>query len=188
MGTREGAAGRSLQFFDSGAFRDRLAELVGIPSTSQDPGHEADVQRYLDTAISPWLERLGFTVAIHANLRDGFGPILTAERLEDPSRPTVLTYGHGAREKHLPRGRKVKLYPQVIDASNWLKVRERRLARVTTPSVIAVCQGATTHPSAGRNHIQVVTMATARIAAISKSSIRQGFAAPASQRQQHQKS
>jgi acetylornithine deacetylase/succinyl-diaminopimelate desuccinylase-like protein len=86
MGTREGAVGRSLQFFDSGAFRDRLAELVAIPSTSQDPGHEADVQRYLESAIRPWLERLGFTVAIHANPRDGFGPILTAERLEDPAR------------------------------------------------------------------------------------------------------
>src|ERR1700733_6131485 len=95
MGTRAGAIGRALEFFDGTGFRDRLAELVAIPSTSQDPGHEADVQRYLDTAIRPWLERLGFTVAIHANPRDGFGPILTAERLEEPSRPTVLTYGHG---------------------------------------------------------------------------------------------
>ena len=46
-------------------------------------------------AIRPWLERMGFTVAIHPNPRAGFGPILTAERLEDPTRPTVLTYGHG---------------------------------------------------------------------------------------------
>ena len=53
------------------------------------------MQRYLDAAIRPWLERMGFTVAIHPNPRDGFGPILTAERLEDPSRPTILTYGHG---------------------------------------------------------------------------------------------
>jgi acetylornithine deacetylase/succinyl-diaminopimelate desuccinylase-like protein len=95
MGTREGATARALAFFDSNRFRDRLSELVAIPSTSQDPGHEADVQRYLDAAIQPWLQRLGFTVAIHPNPRDGFGPILTAERLEDPSRPTVLTYGHG---------------------------------------------------------------------------------------------
>ena len=48
MGTRAGAIGRALEFFDSNGFRDRLAELVAIPSTSQDPGHEADVQRYLD--------------------------------------------------------------------------------------------------------------------------------------------
>ncbi len=95
MGTRESAVARALTFFDSNGFRDRLAELVAIRSTSQDPGHEADVQRYLDGAIRPWLERLGFTVAIHPNPREGFGPILTAERLEDPARPTVLTYGHG---------------------------------------------------------------------------------------------
>ena len=95
MASREGAVARALAFFDSHGFRDRLADLVAIPSTSQDPGHEADVQRYLDAAIRPWLERLGFSVAIHANPRDGFGPILTAERLEDPARPTILTYGHG---------------------------------------------------------------------------------------------
>ena len=69
MGTREAAVARALAFFDGNGFRDRLAELVAIPSTSQDPGHEADVQRYLDDAIRPWLERLGFTVAIHANPR-----------------------------------------------------------------------------------------------------------------------
>jgi acetylornithine deacetylase/succinyl-diaminopimelate desuccinylase-like protein len=95
MGTREGAIARALDFFDSNGFRGRLAELVAIPSTSQDPGHEADVQRYLAEAIQPWLERLGFTVAIHPNPREGFGPILTAERIEDPAYRTILTYGHG---------------------------------------------------------------------------------------------
>src|SRR5512142_407489 len=95
MGTRAGAIGRALEFFDSNRFRDRLAELVAIPSTSQDPGHEADVQRYLDGAIRPWLERMGFVVAVHANPQPGFGPTLTAQRLEDTERPTILTYGHG---------------------------------------------------------------------------------------------
>ncbi len=68
---------------------------MAIPSTSQDPGHEADVRRYLESAMRPWLERMGFTVAVHPNPEAGFGPILTAERIEDPSLPTVLTYGHG---------------------------------------------------------------------------------------------
>ena len=95
MGTRDGAIGRATQFFDGGAFRDRLAELVAIPSTSQDPGHEPDVQRYLDTAIRPWLERMAFAVTIHPNPHPGYGPILTAERVEDAARPTILTYGHG---------------------------------------------------------------------------------------------
>jgi acetylornithine deacetylase/succinyl-diaminopimelate desuccinylase-like protein len=95
MGTRDGAIAGAMRFFDGGGFRDRLAGLVAIPSTSQDPAHQPDVQRYLDAAIRPWLERMGFAVAIHPNPQAGFGPILTAERLEDPARPTILTYGHG---------------------------------------------------------------------------------------------
>ncbi len=95
MPTRETAIARALNFFDTNGFRDRLAELVAIRSTSQDPAHEADVQQYLGEAIEPWLERLGFIVEIHPNPAAGFGPILTAERMEDPALPTVLTYGHG---------------------------------------------------------------------------------------------
>ena len=95
MPTRDGAIARARDFFDTGLFRDRLADLVAIRSTSQDPGHDADVWTYLREGIGPWVERMGFTVAIHPNPREGFGPILTAERIEDPSRPTILTYGHG---------------------------------------------------------------------------------------------
>jgi acetylornithine deacetylase/succinyl-diaminopimelate desuccinylase-like protein len=95
MASRDGALARALTVFDSNGFRDRLAELVAIPSTSQDPRHEADVQRYLAGAIKPWLERMGFAVEIHPNPHPGFGPILLAERLEGADRPTVLTYGHG---------------------------------------------------------------------------------------------
>jgi acetylornithine deacetylase/succinyl-diaminopimelate desuccinylase-like protein len=95
MSTRDIAIARALEHFDSNAFRDRLAALVAIPSTSQDPGHEADVRRYLAEAIQPWLERMGFAVAIHPNPRAGFGPILTAERIESPAFRTILTYGHG---------------------------------------------------------------------------------------------
>jgi hypothetical protein len=82
-------------FFDGDGFRDRLAGLVAIQSTSQDAGHMPDVERYLSDAIRPWLERLGFTVAIHPNPREGFGPILTAESIEAAGLPTVLTHGHG---------------------------------------------------------------------------------------------
>lgn len=95
MGTRDTAIARSLQVFDSGAFRAHLADLVAIPSTSQDPEAAPEVTRYLQTAIQPWLQRMGFTVEIHPNPQPGFGPILLAERLEGPDRPTVLTYGHG---------------------------------------------------------------------------------------------
>ncbi len=92
--SRAAAIARATAFFDGGGFRERLAALVAIPSTSQDPGHGADLQRYLDEAMRPWLERMGFTVAIHANPRGDAGPILLAERIEGAG-PTVITYGHG---------------------------------------------------------------------------------------------
>ena len=92
--SRDGAVARAAAFFDAGGFWALLAGLVAIPSTSQDPGQEADLGRYLGEALRPWLERLGFRVEIHPNPRAGFGPILLAERREE-SGPTVLTYGHG---------------------------------------------------------------------------------------------
>ena len=95
MPSRDTAIADALAFFDGGQFRDRLADLVAIQSTSQDPGHDADVWKYLEQGIRPWVERMGFTVAIHPNPKDGFGPILTAERIEDPALATILTYGHG---------------------------------------------------------------------------------------------
>lgn len=95
MGTRDAAIARALAFFDAGKFRERLAKLVAIPSTSQDPGHEADVARYLNEGIRPWIERMEFKATVHPNPQRNFGPILTAERIEDPSLRTVLTYGHG---------------------------------------------------------------------------------------------
>jgi acetylornithine deacetylase/succinyl-diaminopimelate desuccinylase-like protein len=94
MPTREGALARAARFFDEGKFKALLARLVAIPSTSQEPGFGPELERYLGEAIRPWLERMGFTVAIHPNPLEGFGPILTAGRVEDPARPTVLLYGH----------------------------------------------------------------------------------------------
>lgn len=95
MPTREGALTRAASFFDDGGFKALLADLVAIPSTAQEEGREADLAHYLGGAIAPWLERLGFTVTVHPNPLEGFGPILAASRIEDPARPTVLLYGHG---------------------------------------------------------------------------------------------
>ncbi|HYZ21853.1 MAG TPA: M20 family metallopeptidase [Rhodopila sp.] len=95
MSTRHAAITEATQLFDGNRFRDHLASLIAIPSTSQDPSHAPEVQRYLADGIAPWLTRMGFSTEIHPNPVPGFGPILLAERLEDPDRPTVLTYGHG---------------------------------------------------------------------------------------------
>ncbi|MCZ8279770.1 MAG: M20 family metallopeptidase [Acetobacteraceae bacterium] len=95
MPSREGALARAATYFDDGSYKKLLTDLVAIPSTAQEPGHEADLRQYLEGAIGPWLERLGFTVEIHPNPVEGFGPILTATRIEDAAKPTVLLYGHG---------------------------------------------------------------------------------------------
>ena len=91
---RDAAVAAAAGAFDSGLLKRRLTELVAIPSTSQDAGHEADLARYLQEGIGPWLRGMGFTVAVHPNPVPGFGPILLAERMEEAG-PTVITYGHG---------------------------------------------------------------------------------------------
>ena len=113
MGTRDAAIAASLAAFDDGGFKRRLTELVAIPSTSQDLGHGGDLARYLQDAITPWLARLGFTIAIHPNPREGFGPILLAERIEGDG-PTVLTYGHGDTVRGLEDQWRPGLSPWVL--------------------------------------------------------------------------
>jgi len=121
MATRDTAVARALATFDGGGFRDRLAALVAIPSTSQDPNHEADVRRYLQNGIRLWLERMGFKVTIHPNPEQGFGPILTAERLEDASYRTILTYGHGDTVRGLENQWRPDLDPWRLheDGDRW---------------------------------------------------------------------
>ncbi len=121
MASRDGALARALTGFDTGGFRDRLAALVAIPSTSQDPAHAGDVRRYLTDAIQPWLRRMGFTAEIHPNPEPGFGPILFAERLEGPDRPTILTYAHGDTVLGLDEQWRPGLSPWTLteDAGRW---------------------------------------------------------------------
>lgn len=94
MGSRQGAIDRALAFFDGGGFEARLAGLVAIRSTSQDPAHRAELDRYLEEGMRPLLDGLGFTWAVHENPVAGSGPILLAERIEGEG-PTIITYGHG---------------------------------------------------------------------------------------------
>lgn len=95
MASREGALRRAGEFFDQGGYAALLGQMVGIASTSQEERHAAELPRYLDGLIRPWLERMGFSVSLHDNPEPGFGPILMASRIEDPSLPTALLYGHG---------------------------------------------------------------------------------------------
>jgi acetylornithine deacetylase/succinyl-diaminopimelate desuccinylase-like protein len=95
MPSRDGAISRALSFFDDGGYAALLSRLVAIPSTSQDPEHATALDRYLSEGLKPWVEGMGFRAQVNANPEQGFGPILTATRIEDAKLPTVLLYGHG---------------------------------------------------------------------------------------------
>ena len=95
--TRDQALAHALSYFDdreSGYFRD-LAKLVKIPTESQ---HEAGLPHlavYLADVIWPKFESMGYTCKTIGNPFDDAGPVLLASRIEDPSLPTLLCYGHG---------------------------------------------------------------------------------------------
>ncbi|AZI42067.1 dipeptidase [Deinococcus psychrotolerans] len=69
---------------------NELFELLRIPSVSADPSHVGDMQRAAEY-LQAKLATLGFTARVEAT--DGH-PVVYAERLSDPGKPTVLIYGH----------------------------------------------------------------------------------------------
>ncbi|HTP63413.1 MAG TPA: M20 family metallopeptidase [Burkholderiales bacterium] len=93
--SREGAIARAEKYFDGGGFFADLARRVAIPTESQNPERAADLARYLAAEMQPSFERLGFCCRIFANPNGKYGPLLVAERIEDPALATVLSYGHG---------------------------------------------------------------------------------------------
>jgi len=93
--TRESAISRATRHFDEGKFIEDLTRRVAIRTESQVPESRPYMDVYLEQEIAPAFERMGFTVEILSNPVEGVGPILLAERIEDPKLPTVLSYGHG---------------------------------------------------------------------------------------------
>lgn len=93
--TRAGAINRAHHAFDSGAYLAALETLVAVPTESQNPDAHQHLVAYCTQTLPPMLHPLGFTTETCPNPRPNRGPILLAERIEDPARPTVLLYGHG---------------------------------------------------------------------------------------------
>lgn len=93
--SREGAIGRAAACYDSGEFLRDLSRRVAIPTESQNPERRIELRSYLTEEIRPSLESLGWRCVILDNPVDGDFPFLFAERIEDRSLRTVLTYGHG---------------------------------------------------------------------------------------------
>jgi acetylornithine deacetylase/succinyl-diaminopimelate desuccinylase-like protein len=121
MPSRNAALARAAAFFDEGHYKALLARLVAVRSTAQEPGFEAELTRYLAEELVPWVERLGFVARIHPNPEPGFGPILTATRIEDPKTPTVLLYGHGDTVRGLDDQWRPGLLPWTLteEAGRW---------------------------------------------------------------------
>src|SRR6266550_4475409 len=94
-GTRDGAIARAEQYFDDGGFLAELQRRVAIPTTSQEQGSMPALQEYVSGEMTRSLEKLGYDSTVLPNPRTEYGPFLIARRIEDPAKPTVLTYGHG---------------------------------------------------------------------------------------------
>ena len=94
-GSRNGAIARAEQYFDGGGFLADLQRRVAIPTTSQEQGSMPALQQYVSGEMTESLQKLGYDCTVLPNPRAEYGPFLIARRVEDPAKPTVLTYGHG---------------------------------------------------------------------------------------------
>ena len=81
--------------FDDGGFFTDLARRVAFRTESQNPARQPDLTAYLANEMRPCLEKLGFACTALPNPVEGGGPLLFAERIENPSFVTVFSYGHG---------------------------------------------------------------------------------------------
>lgn len=92
--TRDQAIAYAHEYFDSGQFRQILARRIALPTESQNADRMPILADYLNKEVQPAFEAMDFSCQIltHAKAQ---APFLYAERIEDPSLPTVLGYGHG---------------------------------------------------------------------------------------------
>ncbi|WP_027349098.1 M20 family metallopeptidase [Halotalea alkalilenta] len=82
-------------YVEGGAFLNEMRARLAIPSESPREDSAPDHLRYLNEQMCPMLEGMGFTCRILPNPRLERLPAMFAERIEDSSLPTILTYGHG---------------------------------------------------------------------------------------------
>jgi len=119
--SRDGAIARVRDTFDTGAFLASLRRRVAIPTESQEPDRLPDLHRYLEDEIAPSMASLGYTCRITPNSAPGGGPFLVAERLEDPTLPTLMTYGHGDVVRGIPEQWRDGLDPWdiTVEGERW---------------------------------------------------------------------
>jgi acetylornithine deacetylase/succinyl-diaminopimelate desuccinylase-like protein len=72
-------------------FLNELLDLLRIPSVSADPAYSKDVHATADS-IADHLRKIGID-AVEVCQTAGY-PVVYGEKIIDPSKPTVLVYGH----------------------------------------------------------------------------------------------
>ncbi|MEP3112825.1 M20 family metallopeptidase [Nisaea sp.] len=93
--SREQAIAAAADYFDRGSFFEDMSRRIAIRTESQlYADRKAEIDAYLDE-MQQTLEPMGYSCTKLPNPSSKAGPLLIAERIEDPSLPTVLTYGHG---------------------------------------------------------------------------------------------
>jgi acetylornithine deacetylase/succinyl-diaminopimelate desuccinylase-like protein len=114
---RRAALDRATAHYANGAFLADLARLVAVPTESQEAAAAPHLARYLTDHLRPMLEHMGFVVDVLGNPAPA-GPLLLAERIEDPDLPTVLIYGHGDVVRGLDQAWAEGLSPWRLTARN----------------------------------------------------------------------
>ncbi len=69
---------------------DELLDFLRIPSISTYSHHESDIREAAEWVLAR-IRKLGFDAAIHETRRH---PLVCGNRISNPSRPTLLIYGH----------------------------------------------------------------------------------------------
>ena len=95
MKRKESALSGAQQHFSSGKLASAIDRRLAYRTESQEVQQAPVLQSYLSTELEPVLQGLGFCCQIFPNPIPGAGPILFAQRQEDPAYLTLLTYGHG---------------------------------------------------------------------------------------------
>ncbi|MEM7749682.1 MAG: M20/M25/M40 family metallo-hydrolase [Pseudomonadota bacterium] len=97
MTTRSTAVNNALNYYDQSkdGYFDALAELCSIPTESQNPARLPEMHQYINQAITPRLDALGYSCKVYENPLPGCGPVLLGTRFEGANLPTFLCYGHG---------------------------------------------------------------------------------------------
>ncbi len=100
--------------YDSGRYVERLATLVAVPTESNPPNHKDDLVRYCTDILGPMVKEMGFEVSVLDNPDPRHGPVMLGTRIENPSLPTVMLYGHGDVVRAMPERWRADLDPWTL--------------------------------------------------------------------------